>query len=313
MMNRHLKANKVYFSKTERLFYCDCKIKIPTHYNPELIDECFDAMSDIDKKYNSYQQNSYVDQINKNSGNWVKVDQQLIDLIQIIKKISAVTLGAYDITCMPLMRLWGFYNQENNMIPSHNNIEEIKQNVDFNSIEINGDLVKINKGQEIITGSFIKAFAVDKAIGILKQNGVKDALIRAGGSTMKVINNTDHPTWQIKIPDAKKSFYNEEAEIFISNECISLSGRNENSITIGERKFGHILNAKTGYPSETLWVGVICEQAFLSDILSTALFAVEPDEFPVVLKKLQENFEFEFYRIENNGFKTKSLCFSSLL
>ena len=312
-MKKLLKANNVYLSKTERLFYCDCKIKIPTQYSHEIMDECFETMAEIDRKYNSYQENSYIDQINKNSGNWVEVDRQLIDLLSLIKKISAITSGAYDITSMPLIRLWGFYHQENNSIPSQENIEQIKQKIDFNKIEINGDYVKIDKGQEIITGSFIKAFAVDKAVEILKKNGVEDALINAGGSTIKVINNAEHPTWGIRIPNAKTSVYNEEAKVLISNECFSLSGRNENYITIGTQKFGHILNAKTGFPSETLQVGVICEQAFLSDILSTALFAVEPNEFPTVLKELQENFEFEFYRIENNGFITKSLCFSSLL
>ncbi|MEN4761039.1 FAD:protein FMN transferase [Chryseobacterium sp. C39-AII1] len=313
MMKKLLKANNVYLSKTERLFYCDCKIKIPTKYDVQIIDQCFEAMSEIDQKYNSYQENSFVDQINKNSGNWVKVDHQLIDLLQIIKKVSSITSGAYDITSMPLIRLWGFYNEEINSVPSSGDIEKIRKKIDYNQIEIKDDFVKIAEGQEIITGSFIKAFAVDKAIEILKENGVEDGLINAGGSTIKVINNAEHPTWGIKIPDAKTSVYNEKAEILISNECFSLSGRNENYITIGNQKFGHILNAKTGFPSETSQVGVICEQAFLSDILSTALFAVEPNQFPNVLKKLQENFEFEFYRIENNGFTTKSLCFSSLL
>ncbi|WP_326984416.1 FAD:protein FMN transferase [Chryseobacterium sp. MYb264] len=308
-MKKLLKANNVYLSKTERLFYCDCKIKIPTKYDAEIIDQCFEAMSEIDLKYNSYQQDSYIDQINKNNGNWVKVDQQLIDLIQIIKKISSITSGAYDITSMPLIRLWGFYNKENDSIPIFEDIEKMKQNIDYNEIQISGDLIKINKGQEIITGSFIKAFAVDKAIEILKENGVEDALINAGGSTIKVLNNAEHPTWKIKIPDAETSVYNEESEVLISNECFSLSGRNENCITIGNQKFGHILNAKTGYPSQTLQVGVICEQAFLSDVLSTALFAVEPNEFPNVVQELQENFEFEFYRIENNGLKIKSTCF----
>ena len=50
------------------LFHSDIKIKIPEIYDDSIFDKLFGILEDIDEKYNSYSENSYIDKINKNSG-----------------------------------------------------------------------------------------------------------------------------------------------------------------------------------------------------------------------------------------------------
>ena len=81
-------------------------------------------------------------------------------MLEKIKYYSDLLNNEYDITIMPLLRLWGFY-EARNTIPSNIEIENSKKYVDYKKIEIlkNGkNQVKIAKNQEIITGSFIKSF-----------------------------------------------------------------------------------------------------------------------------------------------------------
>jgi len=308
MMKMPQIVSKQYIAQTRTVFHCQCKIKIPLDYGEALLDECFEILEKIDQKYNSYQAGSYFDKINKNHGHWVEVDQECTAMLQMVKLISQITNGSYDITCMPLLRMWGFYRQNNQAIPSGSEIEEALQKVDCRFIEIAKNHVRIGDGQEIITGSFLKAFAVDKALAFLKSRGVSDAIINAGGSTISAINDDSHSSWKVNIPDAfVENNYVGTAKI--SNQTFSLSGTLNNHLIVNGKKYSHILDSKTGMPVTTAQVGVITNEAFLGDVLSTALFTVSPVTLHRVAENLKKHFDFEYFRIEENGTKTSGICF----
>lgn len=288
-------ATKLYITDTRELFHCHCKIKVPIEYGESLLDECFALMQEVNQKYNSYSEDSYFDCINQNAGKFVTVDDNTVVMLQILKLISELTLGAYDITAMPLIRLWGFYQNKDWQIPTKDKLISIKELVDYKKIEIDGNRVRIAQGQEIITGSFIKAFAVDQVVKFLKQRKVEDALINAGGSTIYGLNNYTHPQWFIRIPNPYDNQKSTERKA-ITNTCFSLSARAHNYLEINGKQYGHILNATTGYPAETLQVRVVSTSAFLSDALSSAIFALDKDSVEEITDKLKKNFEFDFER-----------------
>ena len=93
------------------LFHSDIKIKIPEIYDDSVFDKLFGILEDVNEKYNSYAENSYIDKINKNSGHFVRVDDETIRILNKIIHLSNVIGGEYDITVMPLIRLWGFINK----------------------------------------------------------------------------------------------------------------------------------------------------------------------------------------------------------
>ncbi len=301
-------VTKQYIAQTRTVFHCQCKIKIPIEAGEALLDDCFDLLEAIDKKYNSYQEDSYFHNINKNHGHWVEVDEECVRLLQTVKLVSQITEGSYDITCMPLLRLWGFYRQKNDSIPSESEINAVLQKVDSRFIETAKTHVRIGNGQEIITGSFIKAYAVDQVVAFLKSKGINDAIINAGGSTITAINDDSHADWKVNIPDAfeENSFSN---SIRISNQTFSLSGTVNNHLVIKGKKYGHIFDSVTGMPATTAQAGVITKDAFLGDVLSTALFTVNPMQFKDVVENLKRHFNFDYFRIEEDGTKTSSSCF----
>jgi len=112
-----------------------------------------------------------------------------IPIINKIIHLSKIIGGEYDITIMPLIRLWGFYKQTP-ILPSFDKIKKAKRLVDYKKIIIDKKKkrVKIEKNQEIITGSFIKAYAIEKMVQEMKKIGIKDAIVNAGGSSIIAIN-----------------------------------------------------------------------------------------------------------------------------
>ena len=251
----------LYKAQTRFLFHSHIKIKLSAFYEESIFDELFAILEHVDKKYNSYQAGSYFDTINKNSGSFVDVDEETIYILNQAITISDFFNGTYDITVMPLIRLWGFYKDEQRQIPSIKEIEDVKKLVDYRRIEIDGKKVRIEKGQEIITGSFIKAYAVDRLTERMLELGINDAIINAGGSTIMAINNESHPRWQVMVrhPQTEEVLF----KLNIANQAYSTSSQAKTFVTIDGKEYGHILNPITGFPSANKQVGIISDNCMI--------------------------------------------------
>ena len=302
------------------LFHSDIKIKIPEIYDDSIFDKLFGILENVDEKYNSYSENSYIDKINKNSGHFVKVNDETIKILSKIIHLSKIIGGEYDITIMPLIRLWGFYKQ-NPILPFLDKIKKVKRLVDYKKIIIDKkrNRVKIEKNQEIITGSFIKAYAIEKIVEEMKKIGIKDAIVNAGGSSIIAINEwgiiTENPEEEREILRNKKGMpikitqnqyadndeYNDLFEIKIKNKSFSTSNQKNTYILINNEKYGHIISPKTGFPSQNKQVGVITENAFFSDIISTGLYNQTSKKFYEIMEKLSEEMEISGFLIDKDG------------
>lgn len=244
-------------------------------------------MEDVDKRYNSYSEGSYFDLINKNAGDFVEVDNETVLILSKILEFSELFDGEYDITIMPLIRLWGFYKDNDRELPSGCELKNVLKNVNYRNIIIDGQRVRIEKGQEIITGSFIKSYAVDKVIDCIKSAGISDAIINAGGSTIMAMNNKVHPVWKIDVThphDKKMKLFTFE----IGNACFSTSAQSNTYVEIAGKKYGHIISPVTGYPADNKQIGIITENCFIGDIISTGLFGLSLDGFSAKMKRIAE-------------------------
>ena len=302
------------------LFHSDIKIKIPEIYDDSIFDKLFGILENVDEKYNSYSENSYIDKINKNSGHFVKVNDETIKILSKIIHLSKIIGGEYDITIMPLIRLWGFYKQ-NPILPSLDKIKKVKRLVDYKKIIIDKkrNRVKIEKNQEIITGSFIKAYAIEKIVEEMKKIGIKDAIVNAGGSSIIAIDEwgiiAENPEEEREILRNEKGMpikitqnqyagndeYNDLFEIKIKNKSFSTSNQKNTYILINNEKYGHIISPKTGFPSQNKQVGIITENAFFDDIISTGLYNQTPCKFYEIMGKLSKEMEISGFLIDKEG------------
>ena len=302
------------------LFHSDIKIKIPEIYDDSIFDKLFGILEDINEKYNSYSENSYIDKINKNSGHFVKVNDETIEILSKIIHLSKIIGGEYDITIMPLIRLWGFYKQ-NPILPSLDKIKKVKRLVDYKKIIIDKkrNRVKIEKNQEIITGSFIKAYAIEKIVEEMKKIGIKDAIVNAGGSSIIAINEwriiAENPEEEREILRTEKGMpikitqnqyagndeYNDLFEIKIKNKSFSTSNQKNTYLLINNEKYGHIISPKTGFPSQNKQVGIITKSAFFGDIISTGMYNQTPEKFYEIMGKLSEEMEISGFLINKAG------------
>lgn len=312
---------KEYKVQTRFLFHTNIKIKIPDSFENKVFDELFEILEDVNKNYNSYSKNSYIDKINKNNGKFVQVNEETVNLLEKVVHFSEIMNGEYDITIMPLIKLWGFYKENSDKIPENLEIKKIKKLVDYKKIIIDKKnlKVKIDKNQEIITGSFIKAYAIDKAIQKMKELKIDDAIINAGGSSIVAINgwgiiveNPEPEKKLLKNDDGKilkitkekyegNDEYNDLFEIEIKDLTDSTSNQVNTFLEIDGEKYGHIISPKTGFPAKNKQIGIITENDFFGDMISTGLYNQTPKNFHEIIKKLSKEIKIEGYLIDENG------------
>lgn len=326
-----------YKVQTRRLFHCAVKIKLPASCPDRIFDDCFNIMADISQKYNAHDATSYFYALNQHSGNAVTLDETSIHLLNILKAVAEASQGAYDFTIMPLLRLWGFYpdsphspshdqsqkqpydsphdsvhNTVHNTVldsaansasssslkpPTPTQIKQILPLVDYRKVQINGLQATLAPDQEMATGSFIKSFAVDQVMFYLKQQGISDALVNAGGSTISCLNNEAHPYWTIAFA-AGEGESAQDFQVKLSNQSFSLSTVFHNFILLDQVKYGHILSPETGQPSPHAISAVISDLAFYSDVFSTALFAQQQSKMPSTLQSLNQLFPFDYFILD---------------
>lgn len=274
------------------LFHSDIKIKIPEIYDDSVFDDLFGILEEVNKRYNSYSENSYIDKINKNSGHFVKVDIETVEILRKVIHLSKIIGGEYDITIMPLIRLWGFYKQ-NPVLPCFEKIKKVKRLVDYKKIIIDKkrNRVKIGIKDAIVNAGGSSIIAIDEW-GIIAENPEDEK---------EVLRNINGMPVRITKYEYSGNGDNDLFEIKIKNMSYSTSNQKNTYLIINNEKYGHIISPKTGFPSQNKQVGVITENAFFGDIISTGLYNQTPLKFYEIMGKLSCEMEISGFLIDKSG------------
>ena len=130
-------------------------------------------------------------------------------------------------------------------------------------------------GMGITLDGIAKGFIVDKAVEKLRRQGIRHALLNAGGDIMTIGDKGNNRPWTIAIQDPFKHG-NYPAFIAITNRSVATSGNYEVFFD-QEKIFHHIVNPKTGLsPLINASVSVQAPTAMEADALSTTLFILDP-------------------------------------
>ena len=112
------------------------------------------------------------------------------------------TQGTFDITVAPLMRCWGFVGASGQM-PSEEAIAQARAVVGMEHVALDADNHTIafdRAGVEIDLGSIGKGFAIERAVQILEEYEIENALIHGGTSAVYGLGTPpDAEHWKIAL------------------------------------------------------------------------------------------------------------------
>lgn len=218
----------------------------------------------------------------------VVVDKDVFRMLEMAQEYSRLTNGAFDITIGPVMDLWGF-GQPREQVPAPDELRKAlslvgSEDLILDEQEQTAYLKKV--GMSIDLGAVAKGYAVENAAQVLEEARINSAIINAGGNIRVIGKKESAKEWKVGIQDPR----NPQALIGIlslENEAAVTSGDYQRNMQINGQIYHHILSPRTGYPADELMsVTVIAEDSAEADLLSTALFLMEPEQaFAFVTKR----------------------------
>ncbi len=251
----------------------------------------------LEKLFDEASPESDVYKIN-NCENGCEISAETAQVIKTAVFASEKTGGAFDITIMPVLRLWGFDNG-NYGVPEENECEKALVKVGCDNISLNGSMVTKQPETEISLGGIAKGYLGDRLLKIAKENEIC-AVISLGGNIVLCGENQEKGYWTVGVKNPLSQ--NKLACTFESEGNLSVvtSGGYERYFEKNGNTYHHIIDTKTGKPakSDLLSVTVVGENGALCDAYSTALFAMGKEK---AVDFAKENNDFKYIFITENN------------
>jgi FAD:protein FMN transferase len=210
----------------------------------------------------------------------ISVEPRLFELLELAVRIHQQTAGAYDVTAGALSELWGFTHRCGTM-PSSDDIASAMARVGTRWLELDPHTHSVRylaAGLQINLGSIGKGHALDRCAELMTARGMRDFLWHGGNSSVlaRGHNAAIEPAggWLIGLRDP---LHPERylGQLRLCDRALATSGSGTQFFVHGGRRYGHILDPRTGWPAEgVLTCSVLAPSAAEADALSTALYVM---------------------------------------
>lgn len=276
--------------------YNDDRTASETHFNEAV--SLFTHYNDLFDIYNSYDGMNNLKTINDNAGiQPVKVDPDIIDMLNMAKQFYTWSEGEFDITIGSLLNVWHTYREEGiklneegkkGKVPSEAELSEaaVHKGWDHVQIDADADTVYIDDSSiSLDVGGIAKGYATEKIADTLeKESDIGTVAINAGGNNRTIGTKPDGSDWNVRIqnPDGGDKL------IIVSepgSKSFVTSGDYERYYEAEDgKRYHHIIDPETNFPSTYYRsVSIITKDSGAADCLSTTLFTLSMEEGQKVL------------------------------
>lgn len=284
-------AGEAIYKKSQRLMGTEMEITVVSADEKEAhkaIDAAFAEISRIERMMSAYMPDSPISMINKSAGEApVKADAELIGLVKRAVEYAGMTDGGFNIAVGPLIRLWKI--ADGGDIPDKNEINRAQGLINYKNIIIDekqGTIFLRKKGMSIDLGGIAKGYASDRAKAILKQHDITSGIAAVAGDINAFGRKVDGSKWRIGIqhPRKKDEFI---GVIELQDEAVSTSGDYERFFIKDGRRYHHIIDPKTGGPSDKCQsVTIVAKEAVATDALATGIFVMGHEKGMELVERL---------------------------
>ena len=253
----------------------------------------------MDQKWSVFRENSEITALNRGAS--VTVSEDTLRILKESVRISKETGGAFDITAGSLTKLWR-QAMRDERIPDPREIPEALRHTGATGIRMFGNRVKLKRGRTVDLGGIAKGYALDRALELLKDAGTENAILNLGGTIVVTGRPVEIGIRNPFDPDGEPM-----GTLLLDNRCAVTSGSYERFVRIDGRTFHHIIDPRTGYPSDSGLVSVtlVGRNATVLDALATASFILGPFHALPLLKRY--GIEAIFIKADGKVLKTEGL------
>ena len=240
---------------------------------------------------------SEVSRLNRDGGG--ELSEDTLALVKAALAAYEDTGGAFDITVLPLMELWGFPSGALH-VPSGEELEQALAVTGSGRLSLDGSVLSLEPGTEIDLGGIAKGYASARLMEIFRSFGIESAVVSLGGNVQCLGAKPDGSLWRcgIRAPGAGAASSSSEdlaGVVTVRDRAVITSGSYERRLTdpVTRRTYHHILDPSTGRPADTglASVTIVSGDGTLADALSTACFVMGPEKAEAFWRERPETFD----------------------
>jgi len=234
----------------------------------------------LERQLTVFNETSEVSYINRNAHlRPVHVEASLLALLLKCQELTRETNGAFDITSRPLSDCWGFLKRQGR-IPETQEIEAARSLVGPARVLLDPAARTVRFGRagvRLNLGSIGKGYAIDCIVTRMQQ-GVRDALLSAGSSSVRAIGSGNRRSgWTVGVRNPARQ--SRRLAVLKMRDCaLATSGSEEQFFGHNGKRYGHIIDPRSGQPAERVASAtVVARSAAVADALATAFFVAGPE------------------------------------
>jgi thiamine biosynthesis lipoprotein len=242
----------------------------------------------VDSLMSNWTTTSEVARINREASRGeITIHPEVSEVLDVALQIGRESGGAFDVTVEPLVRLWGFLGGTPR-VPSQAEIDEALKltGLEYVKLDPSARTLRIAKqGIKIDLGGIAKGYGVDRVADVLRDSGTTDALVDLSGNMVALGDAAGRDGWTVGVrdPSGERPYL---ARIVLHDEAVATSGDYEQFVDADGRRYGHILDPRTGWSARGLAsVTVVGDRAMPADAWATALFVLGPEDAKVVARQ----------------------------
>jgi thiamine biosynthesis lipoprotein len=237
-------------------------------------------VAEFEAKYSRFIPDSVVGRINAAAGeHWVDVDDETDRLLDFCRQLVLFTRGAFDPTALPLVKLWK-WNEQPAAVPSDDAIAAARELVGWNKVQRRHRSIFLPcSGMSLDLGGIGKEYAVDRVVSMALERGILNVLADFGLDVRAHGHAPGKEFWSVGLEEPAqpgKCWFG----LAVKDHGIATSGDYVRSFQFNGRRYGHILDPRSGCPVNNgcRAVSVVAPTCTVAGALATTAFVLGPQE-----------------------------------
>ena len=262
----------------------------------EAVEAVEQELYDLEDLLSRTREDSWVSRLNR--GETLTMEGELAELLVRAEHYTRETGGAFDITIAPVAEAWGF-TTDTRQVPDADELTELLTHVGMAHVHMKDGGVSLDPGTEIDLGGIAKGYASDRVAEIYEERAVPRGMVYLGGNVLAWGDRPDGTPWRVGVQDPKNP---EDPNALIGilhlRDAFAItSGGYQRYFEEDGRRYHHIIDPATGYPSDSglTSVTVVADKTFgngtMCDALSTALFVLGEEQALEFWRRAEQDFD----------------------
>jgi thiamine biosynthesis lipoprotein len=260
---------------------CDVQFESPSFAREQSFRKAVvDWVCAFEQRFSRFRPDSLISRINAAAGaEWVAVDEEADSLFALCDWFHWSTQGIFDPAILPLIKLWDYHNPQP-VVPDDTAVRTALSQCGWSRVKREkGRIFLPEKGMGLDIGGIGKEYAVDCVLTMAGKTGLRNMLVNFGHDVRACGEAPGGGPWRIGLEDPRDPGRC-WAGVAVRDRAVTTSGDYIRNFTFNGRRFGHIIDARTGYPvaNGCKAVSVIAPTCTEAGILSTAAFILGGEE-----------------------------------